>query len=480
MAGANRNTSKSNSTIPKSGYGFLEALLNTLKGHSTKLTAELEKNHKTRGRKGYPAEGMLCAVALRFLLNERYAGYFLAALDDNPRLLSLCGLDRAPSEPTYSRFKKKLAGYPDQLAEIFNQVAEECVGEIERLRDAGVVPEDAPRLGEMLALDPTDIEVYAKPRGEHCDNPEIGKCSKRHRSHCNSTIPGEGSRPNHKPCTDPDARWGYRTPKGKSGNTSGKKGEDPKEWFHGYKAHVVADTHYQIPLHLALRPANENENPKFAEDLDKALQRHPWLKPKFVMADKGYDATPNFEHTVERGAIPMIAVRRPQKDKETGKRRFDGTYNEDGRPVCVGEKPMTWLGTGPDGAHHFRCQSGGCWLRDKIDWSRYCDSQHSEKPEGNLLRIMGIVPRFSKSWKSLYKKRTGIERFFSSDKRSWLMDTHRNLKQAKIDLHVNMSALAYLLTALTHLKADDYKHMRQMLIRLPRRAKEAAEPSGIG
>ena len=106
MAKRNRNTTEPDSTIPKSGYAFLEALLNTLKGHSATLALELEKNHKKRGRKGYPALGKLCALTLQYLFNERYSSYFLAALDGNPRLLSMCGLDKAPSEPTFSRFKR--------------------------------------------------------------------------------------------------------------------------------------------------------------------------------------------------------------------------------------------------------------------------------------------------------------------------------------------------------------------------------------
>ena len=61
--------------------------------------------------------------------------------------------------------------------------------------------------------------------------------------------------------------------------------------------------------------------------------------------------------------------------------------------------------------------------------------------------------------------RTVIERYFSSDKRSRLMDSHRYFEQGKIDLHTNTSTLAYLLTALTHLKLDDCKSMRHMNIR---------------
>ena len=446
-------------------------MLNTLKGYSTTLADELEQNHKKRGRRGYPAQAMLCVFVLQFLLNQRFNSYLLAYLNENPRLLAMCGLDKAPSEPTYSRFKKKLTRYQDRLDDIFNKVAQDCADEIERLRDAGVIPPKAPRLGEMLALDATDIQAYAKPRTEHCDAAEKESCSKQHKTHCDSPVQGECTKHGKTPCSDSDARWGYRTPKGKSSNAVEKDGEDRKEWFFGYKAHVVADPYYQIPLHLTLGPANENEGPKFAEDLDKARERHPWLKLKFVMVDKGYDATPNFEHTVKRGGIPIFAVRRPPKDKKTGKRRYEGLYDEDGRPICVGGESMAYLGTDPDGGHHFRCRTGGCWLKDKIDWSRYCDSYHSEKPEGKLLRIMGIVPRFSDLWRTLYKKRTGIERGFSSGKRSRLLDSHQLLKKAKIELHANGSTLATLLTVLTHLKADDYKHMRHMRIKLPRTAR---------
>lgn len=46
----------------------------------------------------------------------------------------------------------------------------------------------------------------------------------------------------------------------------------------------------------------------------------------------------------------------------------------------------------------------------------------------------------------------------------------------KIVLHVNVSMLAWLLTALARLKADDYRRMRHMYIRLPR-AGPMADPT---
>ena len=77
-------------------------------------------------------------------------------------------------------------------------------------------------------------------------------------------------------------------------------------------------------------------------------------------------------------------MRRPQKDKVTGHRLFDSTYDEDGRPVCVGGQSMEYLGTDQEGNHHFRCPSDSCWLKAKVDWSRYCNSGHSETaPKGS-------------------------------------------------------------------------------------------------
>ena len=78
-----------------------------------------------------------------------------------------------------------------------------------------------------------------------------------------------------------------------------------------------------------------------------------------------------------------------------------------------------------------------------------------------------MLPRCSEEWKAEYKKRTVVERYFSSDKHSRLLGTHRYLNIEKVSLHVAMSTLAYLATALAHLKADDYAHMRHMRIRLP-------------
>ena len=472
VARQNSNTPNPDSTIPKSGYGFYELVVNLFLRHSDELVQELEKSQVTSGRHGYPVRDQLCVFLLQFFLNERYNSHLLDRLSASPRIMATCEINEVPSESAYCRFKKKLVAYSEILDDIYNLTLRDLAREIRRLKKAGVIPKKALRLGQYLAIDATDMPAHAKYRSPHCNAPDKENCTERHRRHCDNPDRKKCGKHSSKPCADPHAMLGYRTPKGRSGTSTANDGEDAKELFFGYKAHVIADAIYGIPLHISLRLANENETTHFAEDLDATLEGHPWLKPKFVLADKGYDSLPNFQHTVKQGIIPIIAVRRPQKDQESGKRRFNGTYDEHGRPVCVGSQSMEYLGTDQEGKHHFRCPSEGCWLKDKVDWSRYCNSGHSEKPDGRLLRIIGIVPRFTKLWRKIYNRRGAIERWFSSAKRSRLLDKHQLLKMGKIRLHANISMLAWLLTALARLKADDYRRMRHMYIRLPRAGRE--------
>ena len=88
---------------------------------------------------------------------------------------------------------------------------------------------------------------------------------------------------------------------------------------------------------------------------------------------------------------------------------------------------MDYLGTGEDGSHQFRCPAGGCHLKEKMDWSRYCDFESAEKPRGTLLKIMGVIHRASAEWKRLFRMRPAVERWFSSAKHSRLLDQHQYL-----------------------------------------------------
>lgn len=225
------------------------------------------------------------------------------------------------------------------------------------------------------------------------------------------------------------------------------------------------------------RPANASDALVMIPDLDTCLALYWTLSPRYFLGDKGYDSLKNTLYVIRLGMVPIIAVRRPKKDPETGQRLYDGIYTADGRPTCVEGLPMDYTNTDRKQGHLFSCPPDGCHLKDKVQFTGYCKDQHYEKPEGKLLRILGLLPRCSDEWKDEYKKRTSIERHFSSVKHSRLMNQHRNFNIIHMSLHVLMSTLAYLATALAHLQADVYAHMRHMRIKLPKaRGEQRRQP----
>ena len=472
-----RHPSKQPDKSAKSGYRFLEAVVGGVISRACNLADALDAPHEHGGNPGYPASSMLAAYVMQFALNERYANGFLNRLGSDDRLLGICGLEYAPSEGAYSRFKKKLAQHLDAIEIIVADVFHQCGDQIDRLREAGIVPTGKPPLGHSLAIDSTDIEAWARP----------GRKSRK----TGEEIPSK----------DPDAKWGHRTAKnarsskgGKGKRRSSKKSKaggkesnqkDSKdELYFGYKVDVVVDANYGLPMFAKTRPANANDVGVMVQDLDDCLTLYPTLSPRYFLGDKGYDSLKNIRHIANLGMMPVIAVRLPDADKETGQRLYDGIYDADGRPTCIGGKPMEHIETDPEKGHLFRCPADGCPLKGTVQFTRHCDYEHYEKPEGRLLRIVGLLPRCSDEWKTEYKKRPIIERHFSSAKHSRTLDSHRYLNIGKMSLHVAMSMLSYLATALAHLKTNNYAHMRHMRIRMPQarevnRREEQNVASGI-
>ena len=231
---------------PKSGFGFLEVVIRGVISRAGSLVGILDAPHQHGGNPGFPAEAMLSAFVMQFVLNERYANGFLDRLGSHDRLLAICGLEYAPSEGAYSRFKKKLSGHLEAIKLIVADVFRECGDEIERLREAGIAPADKPPLGHSLVVDSTDIEAWARPsRKSRKTGEEI-------------------------PSKDLDAQWGHRTAKnprsksssgkrrkrgksqkakadGSDGDESGNKDSKDESYF-GYKVDVIADSNHGLPM----------------------------------------------------------------------------------------------------------------------------------------------------------------------------------------------------------------------------------------
>ena len=368
---------------------------------------------RRNGRPGYPPTAMFRAFCLKYLVGERYTVALIERLRSSPRLREICGFgDAVPSESTFSRFVSRLAA----LENFTDRAIAEMV---ERLR------ERLPDVGENVAVDSTDIEAYANP--------------------------------NRSEPRDVDAAWGHRTTKAKS---KSKKETEP---FYGYKVHAISDAVHGVPLAHIVLPGNKNDSPQLSALVDKIRSLYPWLRPRHLFADRGYDSQANHKRLVERGIAPIIHVRKPTAED----RLYNGTYSKKGHPVCDGRTPMEYLRTAPDGKHLFRCPPDGCALKARSSGAvRYCDTTELWVDPADNYRALGVVFRDSAEWKRLYARRQVIERMFGSLKRSRLLDQFQFLRRNKIELHLGLSVLTYATTMLTRLDAGDGERLRHMRVGL--------------
>ena len=355
------------------------------------------------GRPGYEPKAMWRAYVASFILNLPHTNALIRRLEDEPAFRHLCGFGgELPHRTTFNRFIQRLSHHANPVETCFRNVT-------------GYLRKLLPDLGNEVAVDSTTV-----------------------RSHSN---------PNRKRVSDPEASW---TAKNKAG------GKDGKEWHHGYKVHMVADANYGVPLAHTVTTAKRNDSPMLPEVIEKAKSLLPWLQPKALVADRGYDATSNHEYLCEKGIVPVIHIRR-----KANAALYDGIYTEQGVPTCLGQVPMEYVRSDPEKGHLYRCV--GCHLKDSNRGGiRHCDSEVWEDPAKNL-RLFGVLRRNGPEWKALYAKRQAIERVFKSMKESRRLERHCVRGRRQITLHAMMSALAFQVTALVRVLAGEMADMRWMV-----------------
>ena len=389
--------------VGERGFAFIESIFEQI--DASELLERLDE-YRWTGRRGYSPESMWRATLLRYLLNVRYTRDLIVQLRMSARLRLICGFrNGVPSESTFSRFLKRLGDHQDLVDAILRQVIDIVGGQLKNF-------------GRTVALDSTDVGAFGHYR--------------------------KGRRN-----ADSDAKWGSRT---------SKDPQTQRELFYGFKLHLACDARYGVPLAYTVMPANANDSPELPKIFDRIAREHPQLNPKFAIADRGYDHSPNYRYLHERKISAVIAIR----DTE----RSDQTYSLGGRPRCTGGLDMEYVATDRERRHLFRCPKDGCHLKDTVQFSRHCDlefyEQVTEMPE---LRKVGKLARANPVWRRLYNRRGSVERLFGSAKQSRLLDTHRCLGIQRIRMHVALSLLAYTGTMLAHVAMGQPKKMRQMDVR---------------
>ena len=360
------------------------------------------QTYRWTGRQGYSIPALWRAYLASFVLNLPHTNALIREFQDNSDLRHICGFaDQLPHRTTFNRFISRLSHYQNLVQNCLTQTT-------------NYLKTIIPDLGDQVAIDSTAV-----------------------RSHSN------GNR--KKGASDPEATWGVK-------HSAGTGNNKQREFFYGYKSHAIADANYGIPLAHLVTTGSQGDTTMLPSVLNHAVSILPWLKPAFVIADRGYDSAANHKFIDNTSAIPIIHIRRPDsRQKVNGVALHDGIYTAQGVPTSIGMVPMDYVETDERGWRRYRCPNKGCHLKNSTAGGiRHCDTDYYQDPRENI-RLFGVIRRDSQEWRDLYTKRQAIERVFKSMKESRRLERHcvRGLRQ--ISLHILMSTLAFQVTTLLNL-----------------------------
>ncbi len=239
MAYQNSKLSSTKTQLPPV-VAELEAVFATLPDEE--LLTKLQPAQR-RGPKGYdPSILWRCYVAL-YVLGLPSVSDLIRTLYDNPFIAMACGIeepDEIPSQPTFSRFYARLAGYRTRtvVRNVLRTLSQ-------RLADV------LPGFGNIVAVDSTDIKGWSNG----------GKKGKRGK------------------VSDQDAGWCVKK------NTEGKS-----KFVWGYKAHVLCDAHYELPIAVSVTAGNVADVMQITPLLQQARVSVAQFWPRYVLADAAYSS----------------------------------------------------------------------------------------------------------------------------------------------------------------------------------------------
>lgn len=376
-----------------------------------KLMQHLEKN-RNNGRNDYPIRATWNALLAGIVYQHISVASLLRELNRNAQLREICGFDifkgskAVPKKSAFGRFLKNVIANETMIKEIFNNLVKSLSKQL-------------PNFGKNLAFDGKALASFSKGTNKE----QIARYDLRREN---------------------EATWGIKKYKGV--DKQGKAWKKIKKWF-GFKAHLIVDADYELPIAYEVTRASNGEQPvmknlfsNLKENLSDIIE-----KCEHAMGDKGYDGTPLIKKLWNEYKIkPVIDIRNMKKDGENtwqlnSLNISNVTYNYKGDVFC--HCPKT---------REVKTMAFGGFEKDRETLKYLCPKQHYKvKCEGckkcavkssirvplkEDRRIFTPVARSSYKWKDLYKKRTSVERVNSRLDVSFGFEHHfiRGLKKMKV------------------------------------------------
>lgn len=413
----------------------LQVVFNTLPDEP--LVRRLEEE-RANGRNDYPIRRLWNSLLAAVVFQHPSIEALRRELRRNAQLRLICGFSAAEGTRTvppawvYSRFINKLCEQEslEEMRGIFQALVNRCL-------------QLFPEFGKHLGGDGKAIASFARRHGSR-----------------------DGDRRG-----EHDADWGVH--EHHVDNESGTRETVAKKWF-GFTLHLLADTHYELPVNFAVTPASRNEMPVMHELIDASAERTPQIleQAQVFSGDRGLDDGKLVSKLWDVHRIkPVIDIRNLWKDGEQTK-LVPGTenvlYDYRGTVTCV--CPHT------DTERHMPF---GGFEADRQTLKYRCPAEHyglhcagaDQCPIGQAVRIpltvdrrvFTPVARSSYRWKTLYRERTAVERINSCLDRSFGFELHTTRGLAKMTMRMTMALSVMLAMAVGRAEENRDELMRTLV-----------------
>ena len=445
-----------------------------------------------KGRDDFPVRAMWNALIAGIVFQHASIESLIRELSRNPALFEACGFEVLPRQkgPTAELVRDPDTGVMTVVwsapQEAYYGVPDSCnfsrflSNVIELEETLGLVTAMVPRLREQLMEVLPDFGQHLGYDGKAIESHSTGQVRRR---------TGETS--------DPQADWGKHETLGIDSRT--KQWTKIKSWF-GYGVHLIADTHYEIPVAVHVTPASASEQVELRALIRETFAQSPTLAARCqdFSADRGLDCAETKALLWDEYQIrPLIDVRELWRAEKQGP-DFDPSkpitrpldpdrvdtivYTEKGTLHCLcpqtaERRDLAFQGFEADrNTLKYRCPAAAYGLECK--GQNQCHQAGEVNPGGygrivriNITqqdrRIFVPTPYDSPSWRRGYNRRSALERINNRIDHSFGFEQHFIRGKAKMQTRVGLALAVMMAMALGHVKAGRRDQMRSLVRPIP-------------
>lgn len=389
----------------------------------SQLCKSLEKERKN-GRNDYPVRTMLNLIYAMKIFGHRSIESFRRELSRNSQLRIVCGLSEGrykycrerkhlvPPARVFTGFFNKLKKHKKELDEILEELVQYMYENLEGF-------------GEDCAIDGKYLDTYANQFSKN--RSKDNRAEQDATPSCKTYILKDGSKKN--------------------------------EWHYGFRAHILCDVKYGLPIKSKVMPANSSEQTQLdhmIEEMAQGEERYKLEKMKNLIGDAGYDNGERNKKLKEEYDINAIIDIRHMWGKKEKYKEIENqmlAYNEDGEVFYIVDinqyEKLKYLGYDK--------------INNALRYTRYSTGKKIYRiPIQTDPRIFVPVARDSKKFKKKYKMRTEVERLNGRIDRDYMFNDHFIRGQQKMDLMLTLTFIVMLTMAKGHIK-NEQKNIRSLV-----------------